>query len=70
MGRNFDFHYDVIIIILMLRQLKKMEGLHYFFVFGSIKVKFGVKGNFGLLISNLKVDDYSNFFHFIFKRSK
>ena len=29
------------------------ESLHGFFVFGWIKLKFGVSGNFGLLISNL-----------------
>ena len=32
---------------------KKVERLHCFLVFGSIKLTFGVRGNFGLLISNL-----------------
>ena len=40
--------YDVLIVILMPPQLKKVEGLHCFFVFGWIKLKFGVKGNLGL----------------------
>ena len=30
-----------------------MESLHCFFVFGWIKLKFCVRGNFRLLISNL-----------------
>ena len=30
-----------------------MESLHRFFIFGWIKLKFRVKGNFRLLISNL-----------------
>ena len=30
-----------------------MESFHCFFVFGWIKLKFGVRGNFRLLISNL-----------------
>ena len=30
-----------------------MESLHCFYVFGWIKLKFGVRGNFRLLISNL-----------------
>ena len=32
---------------------KEVESLHCFFVFGWIKLKFGVRGNFRLLISNL-----------------
>ena len=43
--------YDVIIAILMSRQLKNWE--FSIFVFGWIKLKFGVRGNFRLLISNL-----------------
>ena len=35
--------YDVIIVILMSRNLR--SGKHCFFVFGWIKLKFGVKGN-------------------------
>ena len=31
----------------------EVESLYCFFVFGWIKLKFGVKGNFRLLISNL-----------------
>ena len=44
--------YDVIIVILMSRQ-QKVESLHCFFVFGWIGLKFGVRGNFRILISNL-----------------
>ena len=43
--------YDVIIAILMPQQLK-VESLHCFFVFRWIKLKFGVMGNYRLLISN------------------
>ena len=32
---------------------KQMESLHCFFVSGWIKLKFNVRGNFRLLISNL-----------------
>ena len=32
---------------------EKVQSLHCFFVFGWIKLKFGVRGNFGFLISNL-----------------
>ena len=32
---------------------EKVENLHWFFVFGRIKLKFAVRGNFRLLISNL-----------------
>ena len=39
--------YDVIIIIY------EVESLYCFFVFGWIKLKFAVRGNFTLLISNL-----------------
>ena len=47
--------YDVIMVILILQQLKKsiVYIFHCFFVFGRIKLKFGVRGNFALLISNL-----------------
>ena len=46
--------YDVIIIILMSRNLRKWKVLIVFvFVFGWIKLKFGARGNFRLLISNL-----------------
>ena len=45
--------YDVIIVILMSRQLRKWKVFTVFFVFGWIKLKFGVRGNFTLLISNL-----------------
>ena len=38
-------HFDVV-------TTKEVESLHCFFVFGWIKLKFGVRGNFGLLISN------------------
>ena len=44
--------YDVIIVILMLRQLKSGKS-SCFFVFGWIKLKLGLRGNFRLLISNL-----------------
>ena len=39
-------HFDV-------STTKEVESLHCFFVFGWIKLKFGVGGNFRLLISNL-----------------
>ena len=45
--------YDVIIIILISRLLKKGESRHCFFIFGWIKLKCGVRGNCGFLISNL-----------------
>ena len=42
--------YDVIIVPIP----KEVESLHCFcFVFGWIKLKFGVRGNFRVLISNL-----------------
>ena len=40
--RHFDF-----------ATTKEVESLHCFFVFGWIKLKFGVRGNCRLLISNL-----------------
>ena len=58
MGRNFDDvisnskvwrhnrHFDV-------ATTEEVESRHCFFVFGWIKLKFGVMGNFRLLISNL-----------------
>ena len=39
-------HFDV-------ATAKEVESLHCFFVFGWIKLKFGVRGNFGFLISSL-----------------
>ena len=39
-------HFDVV-------TTQEGESLHGFFVFGWIKLNFGVSGNFGLLISNL-----------------
>ena len=43
--------YDIIILILMLRQLR--NGKSSLFLFLWIMLKFGVKGNFSLLSSNL-----------------
>ena len=46
--------YDVMIVILMLRQLNEWKVfIVSLFFFGWIKLKFGVRGNFRLLISNL-----------------
>ena len=45
--------YDVIIVILMSRQLKKWKVFTVSLFFGWIKLEFGVRGNFRLLISNL-----------------
>ena len=45
--------YDVIIVILMLGQLTVWKVFIVFFVFEWIELKFCVRGNFGLLISNL-----------------
>ena len=45
--------YDFIIFILMSRQLKKWKVFIVSLFFGWIKLKFGVRGNSGLLISNL-----------------
>ena len=45
--------YEVIIVILMSRQLKKWKDCIEFLLLGWIELKFGVKGNFRLLISNL-----------------
>ena len=42
--------YDVIVVILMSRQLKKWKVSIAFFVFGWIKLKFGVLSNFRLLL--------------------
>ena len=42
--------YDVIIVILTTQEGESLRG---FFVFGWIKLKFGLRGNFELLISNL-----------------
>ena len=44
--------YDVIICHFDIETTKEVESLHCCFVFGWIKLKFGVKGNFTLLISN------------------
>ena len=52
--------YDVIIVILTLRQLRK-GSLHGFFAFGWIKRKFGVRDNFGLLISNFNSKTHYQF---------
>ena len=41
-----DRHFDV-------AKTKKVESLHCFFVLGLIKLKFGVRSNFRLLISNI-----------------
>ena len=38
-------NYDVIIVILMSQQLRKGESLHGFFVFGWIKLQFGVRAS-------------------------
>ena len=49
---NIIQKYDVIIVILMLRQQNsRMSSL--ILCFGWIKLKLGIRGNFGLLISNL-----------------
>ena len=45
--------YDVIIVILMSHQLRKWKVFIVSLFFGWIKLKFGVRGNFRLLISNL-----------------
>ena len=45
--------YDVIIIILISRQLRKWKIFIVSFAFGWIKLQFGVRGNFRLLFSNL-----------------
>ena len=45
--------YDVIIVIFDVATTKEVESLHCFYVFGWIKLKFGVRSNFRLLISNL-----------------
>ena len=45
--------YDVIIVIFDVATIQEVESRHCFFVFGWIKLKFGVRGNFMLLISNL-----------------
>ena len=45
--------YDVIIVILMSQQLRKGKVLQGFFVFEWIKLKFGVRDNLGLPISNI-----------------
>ena len=45
--------YDVINRDSDVATTKEGESLHCFFVFGWIKLKFGVRGNFKLLISNL-----------------
>ena len=45
--------YDVIIVILMVRPQKSGKcSLFLCFLFGWIKLKFGIRGNFALLISN------------------
>ena len=44
MGRNF---------VKFNATTKEMESLHRLSVFGWIKLKWGVRGNFRLLISNL-----------------
>ena len=43
---RYDRHFDV-------AKTKEAESLHCFFVLGLIKLKFGVRGNFRLLISNI-----------------
>ena len=45
--------YDVIMIILMSQQLKTSNVFMVSLFFGWIKLKFCVRGNFRLLISNL-----------------
>ena len=66
--------YDVIIVILMLRQLRKWKVFIVLFVFGWIKLKFAVRGNFRLLISNRNSETQYQFenlikCHFSFLRS-
>ena len=45
--------YDLIIVILMSQQLRKWKRLIVSLFLDGIKLKFGVRGNFRLLISNL-----------------
>ena len=45
--------YDVVIVILTSQQLRKWK-VFIFIVFGWIKPKFGLRGDFRLPISNLK----------------
>ena len=45
--------YDVIIAIFDVATAKEVESLHCFFVLEWIKLKFGVRDNCRLLISNL-----------------
>ena len=63
MGRNFLKFKNIlmmsplirkydIIVILVSQQLKKWKVFTVFLFFGWIKLKFGVRGNFRLLISN------------------
>ena len=60
MGRNLEFKkdwtmsslirkYDVTVILMTT----KVKSFHCFFVFGWVKLKFGVSGNIRLLISNI-----------------
>ena len=44
---TYNRHFDV------ATTTREVGSLYCFFVFGWIKVKFGVRGNFGLLTSNL-----------------
>ena len=45
-GRRHNHHFDV-------ATTEEVESVHCFFVFGWIKLNFGVRGNFRFLISNL-----------------
>ena len=49
--RRHNRHFDV-------ATTKEVENLHCFFVFGWIKLKFSVRDNLRLLISNLNSTQY------------
>ena len=62
--------YDIIIIILMSRQLKKWKVFIVSMFMDGLNLKFSVRGNFRLLISNIR--DGPLFFirsHFFFKEN-
>ena len=51
---TYNRHFDVV-------TTQEGESLHGFFVFGWIKLKYSVSGNFGLLISNLNSETQYQF---------
>ena len=48
--------YVVIIVIFDVATTKEVESFHCFFVFGWIKLKFDVRDNFRLPISNFNLE--------------